>query len=69
MKFGRKPSIDRQKVQRLFKEGVGATNIARQMNIGVFNSLQSTGRPQNLLFRLRLKTRLEIILKNRLVEK
>jgi DNA invertase Pin-like site-specific DNA recombinase len=34
IKFGRKPTIDRQKVQKLFKGGVGATNIARQMNIG-----------------------------------
>ena len=34
VKFGRKPSIDRKKVKVLHEEGVGATDIARQMNIG-----------------------------------
>lgn len=34
VKFGRKPSIDRKKVKALYEEGVGATDIARQMNIG-----------------------------------
>jgi DNA invertase Pin-like site-specific DNA recombinase len=34
VKFGRKSTIDREKVKALRKEGLGATNIARQMNIG-----------------------------------
>ena len=34
VKFGRKPSIDRQKVRELRDDGLGATEIARQMNIG-----------------------------------
>jgi len=32
--FGRKRTIDRYKVQRLNQEGMGATDIARQMKIG-----------------------------------
>jgi DNA invertase Pin-like site-specific DNA recombinase len=34
VKFGRKPSIDRRKLLRLHEEGVGATNISREMGIG-----------------------------------
>ena len=34
VKFGRKPSVNRQKVIALHQEGVGATEIARQLNIG-----------------------------------
>lgn len=34
VKFGRKPSVDRKKMLGLHAEGVGATNIARQMDIG-----------------------------------
>jgi DNA invertase Pin-like site-specific DNA recombinase len=34
IKFGRKPSIDRNKLLFLHNEGVGATEIARQMKIG-----------------------------------
>ena len=44
VKFGRKPSVDREKVQTLRVQGLGATDIARQMNIGrstVYKILQS----------------------------
>lgn len=34
VKFGRKPSVDRGKVKLLHTEGIGATEIARQMGIG-----------------------------------
>ena len=34
IQFGRKPSIDRKKVQALRNQGMGATEIARQMHIG-----------------------------------
>lgn len=43
VKFGRKPTIDRDKVQALWEQGLGATDIARQMNIGwatVYNILK-----------------------------
>lgn len=32
--FGRKPSVDRKRVLALHEKGVGATDIARQMNMG-----------------------------------
>jgi DNA invertase Pin-like site-specific DNA recombinase len=44
VKFGRKPTVDREKVQALRKQGHGATAIARQMMIGratVYKILQS----------------------------
>ena len=44
VKFGRKPSVDREKVRTLRVQGLGATDIARQMNIGrstVYKILQS----------------------------
>ena len=34
IKFGRKPSVDKEKVRTLRSQGVGATEIARQLNIG-----------------------------------
>ena len=34
VKFGRKPSVDREMIRFLRLQGVGATDIARQMNIG-----------------------------------
>ena len=34
VKFGRKPSVDRALVQELRRQGLGATDIARQMHIG-----------------------------------
>jgi len=34
VKFGRKPSIDRNKVISLYNEGIGATEISRKMGIG-----------------------------------
>ncbi|MBF0235047.1 recombinase family protein [Dolichospermum sp. ST_sed1] len=34
IKFGRKPSIDRQKLKALHEKGIGATSIAQEMNIG-----------------------------------
>jgi DNA invertase Pin-like site-specific DNA recombinase len=34
VKFGRKPTVDRDKMQALYKQGVGATDISRQLNIG-----------------------------------
>ena len=44
IKFGRKRTIDRDKVQALREQGIGATDIARQMKIGratVYKILQS----------------------------
>lgn len=44
VKFGRKPTIDRDRVQSLRVQGVGAADIARQMNAGrstVYKILQS----------------------------
>jgi DNA invertase Pin-like site-specific DNA recombinase len=34
VKFGRKPMVDKNKVRTLYSQGVGATNIAKQLNIG-----------------------------------
>lgn len=34
IKFGRKPSVDKDKVRVLHSQGVGATEIARQLKIG-----------------------------------
>jgi len=34
IKFGRKPSVDKEKVRMLRSKGIGATQIARQLNIG-----------------------------------
>ncbi len=34
VKFGRKPSVDREKVQELKEQGVGASEIAKQLGIG-----------------------------------
>jgi DNA invertase Pin-like site-specific DNA recombinase len=34
VKFGRKPTIDRDKMKTLRDQGLGATDIARQMKIG-----------------------------------
>jgi DNA invertase Pin-like site-specific DNA recombinase len=34
IKFGRKRTIDRERIRVLYKEGKGATDIARQMGIG-----------------------------------
>lgn len=34
VKFGRKPSVDKDKVRALHNQGVGATEIARQLKIG-----------------------------------
>ncbi len=34
VKFGRKPSINRAKVVELYKQGVGATKIANELDIG-----------------------------------
>lgn len=34
VKFGRKPTVDKQKVLILRQQGIGATDIARQLNIG-----------------------------------
>lgn len=45
VKFGRKRSIDREKVMRLHQEGVGATAIAKQLKIGrstVYKILEKT---------------------------
>lgn len=46
IKFGRKRTINRDKVRALNKEGVGATDIARKMGIGrstVYKLLKKTG--------------------------
>lgn len=45
VKFGRKPSIDKKKVRALYEQGVGATDISRQLNIGrstVYKILDAT---------------------------
>lgn len=45
VKFGRKPTIDRKKISALHQNGIGATDIARQMGIGrstVYKSLNET---------------------------
>lgn len=34
VRFGRKPTIDHEKVKELYRKGIGATDIARQLNIG-----------------------------------
>lgn len=34
VKFGRKPTVDKAKVHLLHEQGVGATDIAKQLNIG-----------------------------------
>lgn len=34
VKFGRKPSVDKAKVRTLHEQGLGATEIARQLKIG-----------------------------------
>ena len=34
IKFGRKPTVDKNKVRDLHGQGIGATEIARQLNIG-----------------------------------
>lgn len=44
IKFGRKPSVDKEKVRALRGQGIGATDIARQLNIGrstVYKILES----------------------------
>ncbi|CEE91603.1 exported hypothetical protein [Xenorhabdus nematophila str. Anatoliense] len=33
IKFGRKPTIDKAQVRRLHQQGIGATNISRQLKI------------------------------------
>lgn len=45
VKFGRKRTIDTEKISALHKNGIGATDIARQMGIGrstVYKSLNET---------------------------
>ena len=42
IKFGRKPTIDNEKIKALHQSGIGATDIARQLGIGrstVYKSL------------------------------
>jgi DNA invertase Pin-like site-specific DNA recombinase len=49
VRFGRKPTIDRDKIHALQEQGLGATDIARQMKIGrstVYKVLKS--RKQNI---------------------
>ncbi len=51
VKFGRKPSVDRDKVQTLRIQGFGAATIARQMNIGrstVYKILQSLSKNEKV---------------------
>jgi len=47
VKFGRKRTIDTEKIRTLHKNGIGATDIARQMGIGrstVYKSLNEAGK-------------------------
>jgi DNA invertase Pin-like site-specific DNA recombinase len=49
VKFGRKPTVDRERVQTLRVQGVGAADIARQMNVGrstVYKILQSLSKSE-----------------------
>lgn len=49
VKFGRKPTVDRDRVQTLRVQGVGAADIARQMNVGrstVYKILQSLSKDE-----------------------
>jgi len=51
VKFGRKPTIDRDRVQTLRVRGFGAATIARQMNIGrstVYKILQSLSKNEHV---------------------
>jgi hypothetical protein len=34
VKFGRKPSVDKEKVRALYNQGIGATEISRKLKIG-----------------------------------
>ena len=34
VKFGRKPTVDKDKVRALYEQGVGATDISRRLKIG-----------------------------------
>jgi DNA invertase Pin-like site-specific DNA recombinase len=46
IKFGRKRSIDREKIAALYASGIGATLIAKQVGIGrstVYKLLKETG--------------------------
>ena len=46
--FGRKPTVDKQRLQTLHRQGVGATEIARQLKIGrstVYKILASQTQP------------------------
>ena len=51
VKFGRKPTIDREQIQHLHMQGVRASDIARQMNIGrstvykILNALSQENKP------------------------
>ncbi len=45
VKFGRKRTVDTEKIRALYENGIGATDIARQMGIGrstVYKSLNKT---------------------------
>lgn len=49
VKFGRKPTVDRDRVQTLRVQGVGAADIAHQMNVGrstVYKILQSLSKSE-----------------------
>ena len=59
VKFGRKRTIDRDKVQALREQGIGATDIARQMKIGratVYKILQSRQKNLNEILRSLIKS-------------
>jgi DNA invertase Pin-like site-specific DNA recombinase len=48
VRFGRKPTVDKQRLQTLHRQGVGATEIARQLKIGrstVYKILASQTQP------------------------
>lgn len=53
VKFGRKPTVDKEKVRTLHGQGIGATEIAKQLKIGrstVYKVLEM-GRPSRMAYR------------------
>lgn len=49
IKFGRRPSVNKERVHALRKQGIGATEIAKQLNIGrstVYKVLKSNQLPR-----------------------
>lgn len=54
IKFGRKPSVDKEKVRMLRSKGIGATQIARQLNIGRSTVYKILGSNQTSVIKLKI---------------